>query len=260
MALSYEEALETLQAMFTDSQWTRETLDAVLRHQKGHMENTVDFILRHSGKDPAQLVEQLQAGINPDDTNTAMDAELARQLAAGSAAPTRSTSAPRGRGTPTTLPDDFLRIPGYTAPTTEESDAALARMLQNEMFANEVSRDSPEFANLAAGGRRRATGSSSGTSHRNAQTTASNVAPPIRNPFQGLQNPNQLMGKISEMGDNARKRLQLMAAQFNARNNPSHPHHPDNRQDQQAPGERRGLLDDNNDHDDDMELMGRTNL
>ena len=98
MALSYEEALETLHSMFADSQWTRDTLDAVLRHQKGHMENTVDFILRHTGKDPQTLVDQLAAGVNPDDTS-AMDAELARQLAAGPSAVASSTTAPR-RGTP----------------------------------------------------------------------------------------------------------------------------------------------------------------
>jgi hypothetical protein len=36
MSISYEEALSTLQAMFAEP-WTRENLDAVLRHHQGYV-------------------------------------------------------------------------------------------------------------------------------------------------------------------------------------------------------------------------------
>ena len=269
MAISYEEALETLQAMFTDP-WNRDTLDAVLRHQKGHMENTVDFILRHSGKDPQTLVDQLQAGINPDASNTAMDAELARQLSQGQQAPSnrtvpqQSSSASHkggGRGTPTVLPDDFLRIPGRpttttttttattTSASTLESDAALARMLQDELFSEELARN-PDFAHLARGGGRRPSSRTTAASH---QTGRSSAAPPP--PAAVNNSPSVMLQKVAEMGDAAKKRLQLMVANFNARNNINS----DNRAAAAAaPSERRGLLDDN-DHDD-MELAARKDL
>ena len=130
-----------------------------------------------------------------------------------------------------------------------DDDEALARMLQNEMFANEVG-NSPDLAHLA---RRRSAGRTTTTTNRQQQQAQ---RPALPNPFSpgGQQN---IMNKIAELGDNTRKRLQLLAAQFNARNNPQHPHHPNNR-DEPAPGERRGLLDDN-EHDD-MELAGRTPL
>jgi hypothetical protein len=77
MSITYEEALATLEAMF-QAPWARETLDAVLRHEKGHMENTCERILNHGDKDPLILVNRLKAG-GPE-PQVAMDEELARQL------------------------------------------------------------------------------------------------------------------------------------------------------------------------------------
>jgi len=86
MAISYEEALVTLQAMFTEP-WTRQSLDAVLRHEKGHMENTCDVILQHGEaktEESALLAarEPLTAGAAPDAMNTPeFLAEVERRLA-----------------------------------------------------------------------------------------------------------------------------------------------------------------------------------
>ena len=60
MAITYEDALATLQSMFGEP-WNRESLDYILRNQKGHMENTVDLVLRHGDKDPQILIDQLEA-------------------------------------------------------------------------------------------------------------------------------------------------------------------------------------------------------
>jgi hypothetical protein len=136
------------------------------------MENTVESILKHGDQDPAILVSQLKAGVDP---TTQLDQELARQLAreeqqrigptsnkrAGDEEPSGSYSGRRkGRGTPTELPPDFLRIPGSkgtsTSASTLDQDEALARMLQDELFSQELA-NNPEFAHLARG--RRAAGS-----------------------------------------------------------------------------------------------------
>jgi CUE domain len=139
MSISYEEALATLQSMFGEP-WTRETLDAVLRHQQGHMENTVDLVLRHGDRAPQVLVDQLQSGIDPQTQAMNADAQLARQISQqeqqlrSRSAARPGAAAKKGRGTPTTLPEDFLRLPnaaGGAAPRLSqmEQDEALARML-----------------------------------------------------------------------------------------------------------------------------------
>lgn len=170
MSISYEEALGTLTAMFGDP-WTQDSLDTVLRHYKGHMENTVDAVLQHGDGDPQALIDKLKSGGGTD--NTAMDEALAVQLAQEERAgrggsrrreapssrgtnrsqPAAPAPAPKGRGTPTDLPPDFLRIPGAPIPTsnsTMDADEALARMLQDELFSQEL-RNNPEFAHLARG-------------------------------------------------------------------------------------------------------------
>lgn len=131
MSISYEEALETLQSMFGDK-WTRDGLDTVLRHHQGHMENTVDMILRHGDGTPEALLKQIEEGIDPRAQTAAMDEALARQLSQPGRAPsTGASSKKKGRGTPTILPDDFLRLPNgmNTASNQMTDDEALARML-----------------------------------------------------------------------------------------------------------------------------------
>lgn len=273
MSITYEEALATLQSMFAEP-WTRDTLDSVLRHQKGHMENTVDLILRHGSQDPEALVDQLESGIDPMRSSTAVDEELARQLSQQNAGRTSELSASRpGKGTPTTLPEDFLRVPGVaTAMNSISDDEALARMLQDELFTEELSRN-PDFAHLARGRASdarmpRASSSNAGegmnpaaavvnrigefTSRFTQPQTASNNRSANANV---PQSPN-IMDKISELGDNAKRRLQLLAAQFNANNNNG------TANGRAATGsgaaEFRGLLDDND--NDNMELAARKDL
>jgi len=120
----------------------------------------VESILGHGDKDPAILLEILKSGNAV--ANTAQDQDLARQLAiqdrqqqqqqqtgrAAAAAAVSSTKEP-GRGTPTDLAPDFLRIPGHNGGgVVMDQDEALARMLQDELFSQELA-NNPEFAHLA---------------------------------------------------------------------------------------------------------------
>ena len=90
MSLSYEEALSTLQSMFADQGYTSAHLDAVLRHQGGHMDNTVETLLLHGDGSPEELIRKLPTltpGVPSGSSNSStatidQDAELARQLAA----------------------------------------------------------------------------------------------------------------------------------------------------------------------------------
>jgi len=173
MSITYEEALSTLKSMFGEP-WNNETLDAVLRHFEGHMENTIEAILNHRDGDPESLIAKLNSGVSPE-AGTDHDEELARQLAAeedqrrraGPSSPSRiqRTAAPpatrraaptsgassqkRGLGTPTELQPDFLRIPDYSYPSTIDTDEQLARMLQDEILQRELA-NSREFGHLAS--------------------------------------------------------------------------------------------------------------
>jgi hypothetical protein len=172
MSITYEEALATLESMFGEP-WTRESLDLVLRHFQGHMENTVESILSHGDGAPDDLLKKLTNQTTLDSTTseaTQNDQALARQLArqeqdaqqVGRVRATGSTVAAaaaaskkkKGRGTDTDLAPDFLRIPGYKGRGGQEGgqvmdqDEALARMLQDELFSQELA-NNPEFAHLA---------------------------------------------------------------------------------------------------------------
>jgi CUE domain len=315
MSITYEEALATLQSMFAEP-WTPDTLDSVLRHQKGHMENTIDLILRHGNGDPQELVEQLESGVDPRLVETAADEELARQLSASLQIPSSSSlpfgnnnnnnnattetttpSNPRlGKGNPTTLADDFLRVPGFTFPQNSLSDdEALARMLQDELFTQELSRN-PDFAHLATGRSGRASHTRTTTTSNNANSasaTAGIVNPALaaanrigefargltgggtgtataaaaaggpqqqRSASSGSNNPTlspqpNLLEKISELGDTAKRRLQILAAQFNA-NKSGSGGGGGAAGTAGSGGEFRGLLED----DDNMELAARKDL
>ena len=228
--------------------WSRETLDAVLRNQKGHMENTVELVLAHGDKDPQMLVDQLKAGIDPTEVATAADAEIARQLAQeqDAAAPAAAaTSAPGRYGHPATLPDDFLRVPGAAPrPSTQlEQDEALARRLQNQMISDE-----------------RAARSQSRPTHSAA--TAQNPMPP----------PPEIMKKAlsvgAEIGNSAKNQLGLLKARIQNARNSMNRNNTDS--DVGRTAERRGLLDDGDDGvseqrglldgDEGMEMGGRRDL
>lgn len=268
MSITYEEALATLTSMFA-APWTEDSLDTVLRHFEGHMENTVDAVLSHGDADPAELVERLeasQAGTTMED----MDAALARQLsnvderlqtntnenAGGMATRDSNTYQPqstasssqssgqnpaaaamqKGRGTATALPPDFLRIPG--SPAQISNDEALARMLQDKLFAEEL-RNNPEFAHLARG-----RGSGRG-----------GIAPGVGYPgsgprrAQGAGQPPEVLKALQGMGEQAKRRFQDLAQKFKNRmdqsqNQPDHAGY-----NQIGAAERRGLLDIHEDED-----------
>lgn len=250
--ISYEEAVSTLTAMFSET-WNQQQLETVLRHFEGHMENTVDTILSHGDGDPDALIARLS-----NKADVSMDEEIARRMsesqntrpsttqqqssssfypgsnfvrsptpATPTPAPTRPNPTPKkkGIGTPTDLPPDFLRIPGQKYDSTISEDEALARMLQDELFTAEIA-NNPEFAHLARGRLPTA-------SHASSLGGSSSTAP---------MGPN-IMDQISSLGNQAKMKLNELANQWNARQNNSNSAG-------QGRQETRGLLDDREDDDD----------
>lgn len=257
MSITYEEALSTLESMF-GAPWDREHLDLILRHFQGHMENTVEAILAHGDQAPSLLVTNLKSG----KANEARDSELARQLAAQDRQRDeqqqqlqRQLQQRSGRGLPTELPPDFLRVPGYQPSSASPSsvmdqDEALARMLQDELFSHELA-NNPEFAHLA-NARRQQSGIPRGS-------TMSRPAAPRTNANQ----PPPIIEHISELGQDAKKRLQLLAAQWNTgvnnlatrlAGNSTTTSRAGVSENTAAANETRGLLDDNDDNGEEMEM------
>ena len=124
------------------------------------MENTVEAILAHGDQAPSLLVTNLKNG----KATEAQDSALARQLEAQDRhahqqtarlqqqqqqlnqlqqqpAVGQSTTSPAGRGLPTELPADFLRVPGYhssssTSPASVmDQDEALAHVAKRILLA-----------------------------------------------------------------------------------------------------------------------------
>lgn len=238
MPITYEEALGTLNSMF-GAPWTQAHLDSVLRHFEGHMENTVEAVLAHGGGDPDALITTLNLGAL-DSTNAnntyESDERLAQELSMesmedsrkptdlnGFPASTRpkatntnvsSSTTLKNRpgciGTPTELPTDFLRIPsnmsngGGAVSSSLEADEALARMLQDDLFTEELA-NNPQFAHLAKGRMPNA----STPWRQNGNVRTSTVPMP--------DGPN-VLDKLSEMGENAKRSLILFARNWNERN------------------------------------------
>jgi ribosomal protein L12E/L44/L45/RPP1/RPP2 len=125
----------------------------------------------------------------------------------------------KGRGTHTTLPMDFLRIPGRNYSSTNNNnnngsttaastsgaangmtDEQLARMLQDELFQEEL-RNNPEFSHLG-----NYYGSSRSRQHQHHQQGQQ---------YQQQQQGPDIFDKLSELGDAARQRFQAFAAGWN---------------------------------------------
>ncbi|KAL3774637.1 hypothetical protein ACHAW5_008560 [Stephanodiscus triporus] len=248
--------------MFSDQGYTVQHLDAVLRHQGGHMENTVEALLMHGDGSPDELMRKLSrttpasapsgiGGIGGTGDGVDADAELARRLAgsgpgAGDAGGGGSTGRRRGRGAPTVLPSDFLRIPGRKYPAALSSsfpsratadhpiasassgdaggqmmtDEQLARMLQDELFQEEL-RNNPEFSHLA--GRRNPRAHRSREGGGGGQTTG-------RSNYGGAGGGvggNDILEGLSKLGDTAKRRFQDLAASWNdASRNSNQPSRP----------------------------------
>ena len=168
-----------------------------------------------------------------------------RPMASNAAPPTppRRPAAAPGRGAPTVLPVDFLRIPGrkYSAadasPSTTSaatnrggitdhpiasasgpgamgqmmSDEQLARMLQDELFQDEI-RNNPEFSHLA--GRRNPRSGVSASGGRGQSTGRSMYSGATGGAAQA-GGADALLKGLSDLGDNAKRRFQAFAASWN---------------------------------------------
>lgn len=204
-----------------DAEYARQLaddLDAQDRQRQQGRTTTVDNAPPRSSYYPGGMPPSKKGSIGSART-PAPTTSTTTQLKTPSETNTSQKVKPNGKkwiGTPTDLPPDFLRVTGVGTNGISDlaTDEALARMLQDSLFTEELA-NNPEFAHLARG----RPGNQPGL-------------------FPGLKNqegPN-IIKNLSDMGESAKKKLSLLAAQWNAKMNANNPNDRDT--------ERRGLLDD----------------
>ncbi|KDO34070.1 hypothetical protein SPRG_01344 [Saprolegnia parasitica CBS 223.65] len=195
MAMTYDEAMGTLCAMFDT--FDRETISCVLEMNRGQLESTIDTLLG------------MQADIN------------------GEPAPVALLPAAR-----VALPDDFLRLPGYTSAMEQEAqDRMMAEMLQNEdFFRNELMADGEFSAYL-------------GTSPHHARASPTRR---LSNEKSAMEVANETLsavsGKLSTMSVAMRNKMYAMYSRFQTRNDAAA---------RADPGSRRRLMSMSDEEDDD---------
>lgn len=161
MALSYEEGMSALRAMFPS--WDAPVLAELLEANEGHLENTIDMVLTMeppvSNDTQPSSAHSHGASAHHSDANYdsyALPAAPSLSTYAAAASPALTPSyrkspnaSPRRkaghqRASRVTLPDDFLMLPvessygRHELSDQEQRDAILAEMMQNEIFRQEL--------------------------------------------------------------------------------------------------------------------------
>jgi len=232
--ISFEEAVSTLKVMFPD--WDEETLTTILISNNYHVERTIESVLTMSGdtnvnpSEPAPAPSQAPNAVNDTDL-LGLNQPQERTLSGDAKnAPTPQwvtnesygTSESRYRGRMCSLPDDFLRPPGYSPRII--ADEELALMLQNAMFRKEAQRllgeDFVRGAQQNAGGR-------SDPQRRQSR--------PGANTTQTANSDLGIAKAFSSLGSAAKKNLSQLAERFSQSNKAT-------RRDSGAPREFKALV------------------
>jgi hypothetical protein len=255
--MSYEAAIEMLTNMF--SEWDQETLAIILESNNYHMESTIEQCLAMSGGStesntvmstpsvpgkPATLeAEDDLLGLNigggavqPSDISTSTSGPSVEGTQSKQQG-TRYRKQPGRRGRPCTLPDNFLRPPGWSNVDLTLGDEQLAIMLQNELFRKEVEAAMGADWMLQQGMRpqfqqaRQQTASTQRPTPQAdslSQAYPAQAAYPIPNGSTGTASTSaapsgssgSMMKAISEMGSGLKQRLSQMAQRFKSRPTP----------------------------------------
>lgn len=246
--------MEMLTSMF--SEWDQETLVMILESNNYHMESTIEQCLAmSSGSTESNVATSTSTVPGKQATLEAEDDLLGLHIGGGAAQPldhSTSTSGPSlegtqsklhgtgyrrqpgRRGRPCTLPDDFLRSPGWSNVDLTLGDEQLAIMLQNELFRKEVEaamgadwmlqqgmRPQPQLQRS----RQQTASTQRHTSQADSQPQAysAQAAYSIPNSSMGTASAapsgssGSMMKTISEMGSGLKQRLSQMAQRFKSR-------------------------------------------
>jgi hypothetical protein len=239
--VTFNDAIRSLNEMFPS--FDAELLAAMLRDNGNHMERTIEQVLQmetdsggkgssepssgSSATSPAPVpvpaptpVRQLKEDTRPYESSDqssgpkAGSSEVAGMKIGGAYGSPAGVSAAGkragGRGTKTTLPDSFLRPPGWRENNLTIGDEQLALMLQDEMFRKEL-RDAGMGSIFGGGGQRPADGGSStgSTGSSGSSGSSSNLIPDMG-----------ILSGLSSLSLGARRNLNNLAARFSSKKSP----------------------------------------
>lgn len=214
--MTYEDALETLCSMFQS--WDRETIIAIFQSNGYHVERTIETILSMEQPDLA-INPPPQQQEHPSSTAMVDLLDLEEHDDQPQLNVSYTSSDPKKRGIPCSLPDDFLRLPGQKMDSQTLQDEHLAMMLQNEMFQREVEQalgpGHPFSSNYytASGERIPRRAQQQHASTHGARSTSTNQqqqsSDPDAIPDLGI------MKALSDMGEGMRNQLTQLALAFN---------------------------------------------
>ena len=251
MSVSYAGAMSTLQTMFPTL--NRQLINDVLHGQGGHMEKTIEYLLQQS---PAQQLQESESGVTSkggaylQSSRSPSGSQPAYNPQSGSQPMQRRPSsggsrAPADDSAGGALEADFLRPPmwfkrrvgGESTPTASNSvaappsphdkqiqeDLALAQLLQNEQFMEDLANNPGRYPRgQSFGGNRHERSTSLSSSSRN------NASPrPTGMGSDGLYDINSLAGsgrrssfsdKWDSLTSTARNKLALFAEQLKKKN------------------------------------------
>ncbi|TYZ64685.1 hypothetical protein PybrP1_011037 [[Pythium] brassicae (nom. inval.)] len=233
MALSYDDAMSALRAMFPS--WDATALADVLEANEGHFENTIDMVLVMDppAASPAASPAAAAAAHSPPPTSRKSP----------NASPRRKTDGERCSRV--SLPPDFLVLPDddsgryHVLSEQEQRDAALAEMLQNEIFRQELL-ESEEFAEHFNGDRPR---SSTHGGRPSASSRGSAGAYPEKSAAEiASETFNAMSVKFSSMSEVMKKKASEMYMRFQTRS--------DSRAEKDPYSHRPLMADDSSDDED----------
>ncbi|GLD98699.1 hypothetical protein PINS_up007416 [Pythium insidiosum] len=217
MALRYEDGMATLRSIFPS--WDPQVLSELLDANDGHLENTIEMAL--SMEPPAPSSRPATPSRSPPPPSPApapapapsSPVSRSRQLPYN---PPRVSPRARGRDASgrrsrVTLPDDFLRLPGDDSDAAsaarplsdqEQRDEMLARMLQDEIFRQELMADEELSAHFQD--RRRPSQIASASREKSASEIATETF-------------NTMSEKFASMSEVAKKKMHEMYLKFQTR-------------------------------------------
>jgi|MDTB01.2.fsa_nt_gb hypothetical protein len=279
--VTVSEAVASLQSMFPS--YEEDVLRALLAANNNQIEHTIEQVLTMEGDSPGsgpsasaerhkpgseapqhQTEDLLSLGTEDKQVNQDINVGVPEKGVSPVEVSVRKAADPsmERRGTKVTLPEDFLRAPGWRENNPTLGDEQLAIMLQNEMFQRQVAASMGEnFLESMRGGNRSNASRNTGGSAAGGKDS-SGVSRAGTSNSSGTVPDMGILKSLSSMSEGARRNLNALAAQFDNKKTATRastrvpPAETGiDRYEDASPrsNDRRGLLAQNDDEDDDEE-------
>ena len=234
--ISINEAVASLQSMFPS--YDEEVLRTLLAANHNHIEHTIEQVLVMEGgndvggaaAEPEPAPKEAPSAQFPTEDLLFGSAskpapETAEQASVAKASSEAPASVGAPRGVKVSLPEDFLRPPGWRENNMTLGDEQLAIMLQDEMFQRQVAASMGDdfVTRMRKGGFRSSIGSPAGQTGVTNGSSSSSSSSNGNGNGSGSNSNSGSMGSVPDMGimkglssmsSGAKRNLKALAAKF----------------------------------------------